>query len=246
MGSSLAFPDGLSARLAQSGVIAVLVIDDASAAVPVARALSDGGVQAIELTLRTEAAWESLRRIRGEVPAMLVGLGTVLTPQQVDRAVEEGAAFAVAPGMNPATVAAAGRAGLPFAPGVCTPSDVELAIAAGCRLLKFFPSGPCGGLPYLRSIAAPFAHLGVRFIPLGGVNEQNAGEYLDDPLVHSIGGSWLAPRSVIAEKQWDVIRRNAQAAATLAGQRGGSVPSPPEAASAAEPSSEQSSGGVQR
>lgn len=220
MDSNWAFPDPLSEQLRQAGVIAVLVIDDADDAVPVAEALSAGGVQAIELTLRTQVAWQALRQIRQHVPSLQVGLGTVLTAQQVQQAVDEGAAFAVSPGLNPATVAAARAAGLPFAPGICTPSDIELAVAAGCRLLKFFPCAPSGGLPYLRSIAAPFEHLGVQFIPLGGVNEESLNDYLAEPLVHSIGGSWLAPRPLVAGKQWDQIRlRAAQAIAQLRAAR---------------------------
>jgi len=173
--------DSLSRHLRQTGVIAVLMIDRADDAVSLARALLAGGVDSIELTLRTEAALECLRRIRREVPEMTLGVGTILTPQQVNQAKEAGASFGVAPGMNPRVVAEALRIGLPFAPGVCTPTDIELALEAGCRVLKFFPSEPCGGLPYLRTIAAPFMHLGVQFIPLGGVGPANAAQYLSEP-----------------------------------------------------------------
>lgn len=204
--------DSLSRHLRQTGVIAVLMIDRADDAVPLARALLAGGVDSIELTLRTEAALECLRRIRSEVPEMTIGVGTILTPQQVQEAKAAGASFGVAPGMNPRVVSEAQRIGLPFAPGVCTPTDIELALEAGCRVLKFFPSEPCGGLPYLRTIAAPFMHLGVQFIPLGGVGPSNAAQYLSEPSVLALGGSWLAPKSLIAQGDWTAITRLAQEA----------------------------------
>jgi 2-dehydro-3-deoxyphosphogluconate aldolase / (4S)-4-hydroxy-2-oxoglutarate aldolase len=202
---SPAFPDDLRLQLRQTGVIAVLMIDRVEDAVPLARALLDGGLNTIELTLRTSAALQCLRRIRDEVPEMTVGVGTILTPQQANDAKDNGASFGVAPGMNPRVVAEAIRIGLPFAPGVCTPTDIELAIEAGCRVLKLFPSEPCGGLAYLRAIAAPFAHLGVEFIPLGGVGAGNATHYLREPSVLALGGSWLAPKEIIAKSGWDVI-----------------------------------------
>src|SRR5690606_20086760 len=112
-------------------------------------------------------------------------------------------------------VSAAREAKLPFAPGICTPSDIELAIAAGCRVLKFFPCEPSGGLPYLRSIAAPFTHLGVRFIPLGGIDASNAAAYLNDPLIQAVGGSWIAPRPLIEQQAWSAIAENARAASAM-------------------------------
>jgi 2-dehydro-3-deoxyphosphogluconate aldolase / (4S)-4-hydroxy-2-oxoglutarate aldolase len=209
------FPDELYAHLHHSGVIAVLMIDDLADAVPVARALLAGGVDGIELTLRTSVAMEALRLIRAELPEMMVGVGTLLTLQQLHEVKEAGAAFGVAPGMNPRVVAEAARIGLPFAPGVCTPTDIELAVELGCRLMKFFPSEPSGGLPYLRTIAAPFAHLGVKYIPLGGVSASNAEAYLKESCVQALGGSWLAPRELIAAKNWAAIQANAREASEL-------------------------------
>jgi len=210
-----AFSPQLAAQLEELGVVAVLVIDQLRDAVPVAQALAEGGVRAIELTLRTPVALACVREIRAAVPEMLVGVGTILTAQQVDQVVQAGAAFGVAPGMNPLTVEAARRGGLSFAPGVCTPTDIELALQAQCSLLKFFPCEPCGGLPYLRSIAAPFAHLGVRFIPLGGIDLTNAQTYLEEPLIQAIGGSWIAPRALIQQGRWQQITDNASAAKRL-------------------------------
>jgi 2-dehydro-3-deoxyphosphogluconate aldolase/(4S)-4-hydroxy-2-oxoglutarate aldolase len=209
------FPDELSAHLYNSGVIAVLMIDDAADAVPLAQALLAGGVDGIELTLRTAVAMQALRSIRAELPEMMVGVGTILSPQQVHEVKEAGASFGVSPGMNPRVVSEAVRLGLPFAPGVCTPTDIELAVEQGCRLMKFFPSEPSGGLPYLRTIAAPFAHLGVKYIPLGGVNAENAERYLSEPSVQALGGSWLAPRELIARKNWEAITANAREASAI-------------------------------
>ncbi len=209
------FPDSLQARLHRSGVIAVLIIEDADTAVPLAQALLAGGVDAIELTLRTPSALESLRRIHREVPDLLLGAGTILTPQQAAEAKAAGAAFGVAPGMNPRVVDEATRIGLPFAPGVCTPTDIELAVERGCRALKLFPAEQSGGLAYLRAVAAPFSHLGVRFIPLGGITPANAETYLVEPSVLALGGSWLAPRDLVRARDWAALTELARDASEL-------------------------------
>lgn len=209
--TNTAFSPAWRDRIQQSGVIATIILDDPAAAVPLANALCDGGVDCIELTLRTVGALEALRRMSSEVPRALVGAGTVLTPQQVHDCVEAGAKFGVAPGTNLRVVQEARSAGWSFAPGVCTPSDVERALELGCSLLKFFPCEPCGGLTYLRSMAAPFAHLGVQFVPLGGIDEHNAASYLGDPLVPAIGGSWLAPQNLIQQRDWEAITARARA-----------------------------------
>lgn len=201
-----------------TGVIAVLVIEDVNDAVPLTRALLAGGVDCIEVTLRTDAALESLKRIRAEVPEVLVGGGTLLTPQQVNDVKATGAAFGVAAGVNPRVVSEAIRIGLPFSPGVCTPTNIELAVEHGCRQLLFYPSEPCGGLSYLRAVAGPYAHLGLKYIPLGGVNASNAGQYLREPFVRALGGTWLAPRDVIQRKDWLTITANAANASAIVKQ----------------------------
>lgn len=193
-------------------IIAVVTIDNTSHAVPLARTLLEAGIGAIELTLRTPVALDALAAIRQECPDMCVGLGTVLSPEQVMKAVEGDAAFAVAPGLNPRVVEAAREAGLPFAPGIVTPSDIESAVALGCRTLKFFPAEPSGGIGYLKSMAAPYAHLGLRYIPLGGLNVENFTDYLSLDLVPAVGGSWIAPPTLIGSEDWEAIRANAQAA----------------------------------
>jgi 2-dehydro-3-deoxyphosphogluconate aldolase / (4S)-4-hydroxy-2-oxoglutarate aldolase len=218
------FPEDLLARVKQTGVVAVLTIDDAADAVPLARALLEGGVDCIELTLRTQAAIAALQRIKSEVPRILAGVGTILTASQVADVTAAGAAFGVAPGMNPRVVQAAQQAGLPFAPGVLTPSDIEQALEQECRVLKFFPAEPAGGLSYLKSMAAPYAHLNLRFIPLGGLDAQNAERYLAEPLIAAVGGSWIAPRELVRQRQWQKIAGNARQSVETARRVRGVVP----------------------
>ena len=209
------FARELRAAVEQHKIIAVLVVDDAEVAVPLAEALLAGGVRIMELTLRTEAALDALGRIVTGVPEMTAGVGTILTPEQVRRAHGAGAAFGVAPGVNPRVLEAAREAGWSFAPGVVTPSDIEQALEFDCRLLKFFPAEPAGGLKYLQSMAAPYAHLKLGYVPLGGVSPANLGAYIGDPLITAVGGSWLAPRDVIARKDWAVITQNAREACRI-------------------------------
>lgn len=206
------FPTDLHQQIKRSAVVAVLVIDDASNAVPLARALLRGGIDSMELTLRTDAALDSLRAIRDEVPEMLAGIGTILTIEQVDEVVAAGAAFGVAPGLNRRVVEYAQDKGLPFGPGIATPSDIEQGIELGCRTLKYFPAETLGGLPHLKNMAAPYQHLGLDFIPLGGLNANNMSKYLASPLISAIGGSWIAKRDVIAAQDWDTIEANARQA----------------------------------
>ena len=214
--TSQLIPEFLLQRIRETRIIAVVVIDDPNDAVPLADSLLAGGIRAIELTLRTSTALESLRRIRMAFPDMLAGLGTVILPEQVASAVNGGAAFGVAPGFNPDIVRAARSAGLPFAPGVMTPSDIEGAVQLGCRLLKIFPAEPCGGIDFFKSIAVPYAHLNLEYIPLGGLNEKNFTAYLALKNVPAVGGSWIAPRDLIQAKDWATIRENARRAISLA------------------------------
>lgn len=202
-------------RVREAGVVAVLVIDRAEDAVPLAEALLAAGVTAMELTLRTPAALQAVEAVRQQVPAMLAGVGTILTAEQVRQVVDVGGAFGVAPGMNPRVVEEAFRLGLPFGPGICTPSDIERALEFDCRTLKFFPAEPSGGLAYLQSIAAPYAHLGVKYVPLGGVSEANMGSYLKDPSIAAVGGSWIATRETIQARNWEAITRRAGAAIAI-------------------------------
>ncbi len=204
-----AFDPSLAARIEAAGIVAVVVIDRAEDAIRLARALLAGGITVLELTLRTPAAIEALRAIKAEIPELIAGAGTVVSPDQLCAARDAGAAFGVAPGTNARILSAAREFGLPFAPGVATPSDIETALEHGCRLLKFFPAEPSGGLPYLRAIAAPYAHFGLKFIPLGGLAETHLAAWLDDPLVAALGGSWIAPRELIAAGDWPEITARA-------------------------------------
>lgn len=210
-----AFHHELAAQISKCGVIAVLVIDDAEDAVPLAKTLFDNGVSAMELTLRTPAALAALKKIRKEVPQMIAGAGTVLSPAQVDEVYEAGAAFAVAPGLNRRVIERARQLGLSFAPGIMTPSDIEAGIELGCRILKFFPAETTGGLKHLKAMAAPYQHLKLSFIPLGGITAENMQSYVECPLIGAIGGSWIAKREAIAAKDWGSIGKNAAEAAAI-------------------------------
>ena len=213
------FTEVMLEKIRKTGVIAVLVIDDEKDAVPLAEALLAGGVDIMELTLRTPAALGALKRVKAEVPEMMCGAGTVLTVDQVEQVAEAGAAFAVAPGMNSKIVAKAKEIGLPFAPGICTPSDIEAALELGCRLMKFFPAESMGGLKHLKNIAAPYSHLGLQFIPLGGLNQDNMAAYLASSDVIGIGGSWIAKRESIKAHDWATITASAKAATDAVGNR---------------------------
>jgi 2-dehydro-3-deoxyphosphogluconate aldolase/(4S)-4-hydroxy-2-oxoglutarate aldolase len=194
------------------GVVAVLTVEDPVDAVPLAQALQAGGITAIELTLRTPRAIEAIKRIAAELPDILIGAGTVLNRDQLVAVREAGAKFAVAPGCNPSTLRAAKDMGLPFAPGISTPSDIEIAVEHGCRLLKYFPAESSGGLAHLTGMAAPYAHLKLRYIPLGGLTQANMADYLKSPLVTALGGSWIAKPEVIKARDWATITAAAAAA----------------------------------
>ena len=212
---SPAFDSSLLQRIEKCGIIAVLTVNRVEDAVPLARAVLAGGVEVMELTLRTPVAMDALRAIKSAVPEMIAGVGTILTPEQVKEAADAGAAFGVSPGLNPRVVKAARAAGLSFGPGVLTPSEVELAVELGCKLLKFFPAEPSGGLTYLKAMVSPFAHLGLKFIPLGGIDAKNMASFLSDPNIAALGGSWLAPRNLIKARAWEKIADLAAEAAGI-------------------------------
>ena len=194
-------------RLTRGPVIPVIVIEDADDAEPLAEALLAGGLDRIEVTLRTAAAPAALDRILRRFPEMLVGAGTVVTREQARRCVDLGVSFGVAPGFDPETVRLFEHGGVPFIPGVLSPSEIQSAYGQGCTLLKFFPAEAAGGPAMLRALAAPYGPLGIRFCPTGGVSLDNMKEYLALPEVFAVGGSWLASKRQIAEKQWPVITR---------------------------------------
>jgi 2-dehydro-3-deoxyphosphogluconate aldolase / (4S)-4-hydroxy-2-oxoglutarate aldolase len=195
-------------QIARWRVVPIVAIESVEAALPLADALIAGGLPVAEITFRTQAAAAVIRRLRCERPQLLLGAGTVTHPDQVRTAKECGAAFAVAPGVNAKIIRAARDAGLPFAPGVMTPTDIETALDAGAHVLKFFPAAAAGGVKMLTSLAAPFAHLGVRFIPTGGISLDNVQEYLRAKCVLAVGGTWLAPKDDIAAGRWEQIAEN--------------------------------------
>jgi 2-dehydro-3-deoxyphosphogluconate aldolase/(4S)-4-hydroxy-2-oxoglutarate aldolase len=199
-------------NLVDHPVIPVIVIEDAEDAEPLAEALLEGGLGIIEITFRTSAAAEAISRIVSRFPDLAVGAGTVVTPRQAKEAIDAGSRFGLAPGTDPETIGIFGRAGIPFVPGVATPSDIQAAYREGCLLQKFFPAGDLGGAKALKAMAAPYANLGIRFCPTGGVNPDNMADYLSLPSVFSVGGSWIAPKDAIAGKDWKGITEKARKA----------------------------------
>jgi 2-dehydro-3-deoxyphosphogluconate aldolase/(4S)-4-hydroxy-2-oxoglutarate aldolase len=214
MTSVFASPTDALERLRAVRVVPVIVIDDPDDAVPLAHALTDGGLACAEITFRTPRAAEALRRITAEVPELFAGAGTVLTADQAAAARDAGAQFIVAPGFGPRTVDYCLAQGIPVYPGVATPTDIEAALERGLTTLKFFPAEPMGGLAYLKAIAAPYVD--VCFIPTGGVNAANVASYLAFPRVVACGGSWMAPTDWIAAKQFDRIRDESRRAVNAA------------------------------
>ena len=199
-------------------VIPVIVIEDASDSEPLAEALLEGGMDVIEVTCRTAAAPEAMARIKKAFPEMLLGAGTVVTPDQAKMCIDTGVGFGLAPGLNPDTVEFFQRNDTLFIPGVMTPSEIEKGLSLGCQMLKFFPAGAAGGVNMLKNFAAPYAPLGVQFCPTGGVNLDNMNEWLSLPVVSAIGGSWLATKQQIADKQWSVITGQVKAALAKAAE----------------------------
>ncbi|TFD46916.1 bifunctional 4-hydroxy-2-oxoglutarate aldolase/2-dehydro-3-deoxy-phosphogluconate aldolase [Cryobacterium frigoriphilum] len=204
--------DGVLARLQRVGIVPVLVADDVSGAGDLADALVSGGLPVAEVTLRTAAGLDTIRRMaaRGD---MLVGAGTVLTADQVDQVVDAGASFVVSPGFSLEVVERCHRHGVSVVPGVATATEVQAAVAAGLSHVKFFPAGKLGGRPMIETFAEPFA--GVRFMPSGGVSAANVADYLASPAIFAAGGSWMASKSLIAEKRFDDIARLSREASAL-------------------------------
>lgn len=211
--------DALSAH----AVVPVIALDDPAAALPLADALIEGGLPVAEITFRTAAARATIEAIARARPEMLVGAGTVLDEAQLDQAVDAGARFALSPGLDAGVLAHAAKRGLPFAPGIMTPTDLQAALRAGCRMVKFFPAMPAGGPSMLKNVAAPYLHTGIRFNPTGGVSMDNLADWLAIPEVAAVGGTWIATRADIAAGNWSKITANARAAvARIAEIRGNS------------------------
>ncbi len=206
-------------KITARSLIAVLIVDEIEEAVDAANALLKGGVSVIELALRTSVAFEAIRAVIDNCPDMLVGAGTVLQPGQVENAVKAGAHFALSPGINKDVIREAADIKLPFVPGISTPSELQQAIDLDCRQVKLFPAEPLGGLPYLMGLASPYKHLQVKYIPLGGVNISNMGDYLSYPDVMAVGGSWLTPKGVIKEGAWEKVTDMAKISIKMIGMQ---------------------------
>ena len=190
-------------KLSLAGLVPVIAINDAEDAVPLCKALSDGGLPVAEITFRTAAAEEAIRRVHQELPNVLLCAGTVLTCEQVDRAVNAGAAAIVSPGLNPEVVKYCISKNIPVCPGTANPSDIEAALSLGLNAVKFFPAETLGGLKLIKAMAAPYTT--VKFMPTGGINEKNMLDYLAFDKILCCGGSWMCPKDAIAAKDWDRI-----------------------------------------
>lgn len=204
---------GLEAILKQAPVVPVLVIDDVALAVPLARALVEGGLPVLEITLRTKAAPDCIRAIRAEVKNAIVGSGTVLDAQGLEISEELGCAFAVSPGATPALLDAAKGSKTPLLPASRSPSETMFLLEKGYALQKFFPAEQSGGAAYLGAVASPLPQ--VRFCPTGGITAEIAPSYLKLANVITVGGSWMAPKALLAAKDWAAITKLSAAAASL-------------------------------
>jgi 2-dehydro-3-deoxyphosphogluconate aldolase/(4S)-4-hydroxy-2-oxoglutarate aldolase len=189
----------------QQRLVCVAVIEKTDDAVPLTEALIAGGLNCIEVTFRTAGAAESIARIRKNLPNAIVGAGTLLTPDQVKQAVDAGAQFGVSPGLSEAVSKAAHENKFPLFPGVITPGEIMRALELGWKHLKFFPSETFGGVNALKALIGPFGHTGVKFIPTGGITAATLPNYLAIPQVAAVGGSWMAEKKLVAEKDWAKI-----------------------------------------
>lgn len=190
-------------KIQEIGIVPVVVLNDAKDAAPLAKALCDGGLPCAEVTFRTDAAEESIRIMTEQFPDMLVGAGTVLTTEQVDRAVAAGAKFIVSPGLNPRIVKYCVEKGILITPGCSNPSDIEIALENGLEVVKFFPAEPAGGLKMIKVMAAPY--VGVKFMPTGGINQTNVRDYLAYDRILACGGSWMVKGSLVDAGEFDKI-----------------------------------------
>lgn len=194
-------------------VVPVLIVDNAKDAVPLARALVAGGLKAIEITMRTPAALDAIRAVADEVEGAVAGAGTILNAAHFDQAIKAGSQFIVSPGATKNLIDAASSSDIPLLPGAGSPSEIMTLLDAGINVMKFFPAEQSGGVGYLKSLASPFG--GVLFCPTGGISLKNAKDYLSLPNVVCVGGSWVAPKNMVAAGDWDGITKLAAEASAL-------------------------------
>ncbi len=205
-----------------SRILPAVTLEDQTVAIRVAEAILEGGLNIMEVPFRTKDAAASIKSIKDQLPEMIIGAGTILSVSQLHEAQASGAQFGLAPGYNPAVVREAKKLGFPFIPGVMTPSEVELALEAGCLIQKLFPAAQLGGVAMLKALHGPYRHTGVQFIPMGGVSLDNMQEYLSQQNVLAIGGSWLAGKKLLQAGDYESVRRNTAEAV-------GKVEKPPKA-----------------
>lgn len=205
--------DKILEEIEKIGIVPVIVIDRTEDAVPLARALCEGGLPAAEVTFRTAAAKDAIAAIRREFPEMIVGAGTVLTTEQADEAIESGAQFVVSPGLNPEVVKHCMNRGVTMLPGCSSPTDIEKAMSLGLSEVKFFPSEQIGGLPAIKAMSAPYGR--VRFMPTGGLNAKNMSAYLAEPKIIACGGSFMVTKELISAGNFDRVRQLTEEAVKL-------------------------------
>ena len=200
-------------QVAACGVVPVVVLEDEAQAVPTARALLAGGINAMEITFRTAAAKGSIARVAKEVPEMIVGAGTVVNLQNLHDAVDAGAKFIVCPGSDPEVIAEAIKLNVPITPGVVTPSEIMIGLKLGLKVFKFFPAENYGGLKTIKALCGPFPQ--IKFLPTGGINQANAAEYFKNPKILAVGGSWMVTKDMVAAGDFEGITAKSKAATDL-------------------------------
>ena len=203
------FSKELLDKITKSKIVAGFSVQNLDDAIPIAKSLMEGGINVIELTLRTKNSLKAVEMIAKSVQDMVIGVGTILTTDQLLQVKDNGAHFGVSPGLNKRVLQYAAEIDFSFAPGIATPSDLDCAIDMGYRFVKFFPAEGMGGVNYLKSISAPFSHLDVKYFPLGGINSNNMNEYLSIDNVIAIGGSWIVKDQLVLNKQWKEITKRA-------------------------------------
>ena len=200
-------------QVAACGVVPVVVLEDVEQAIPTAKALLKGGINAMEITFRTSAAKASIEKVAKEVPEMIVGAGTVVNVQQVHDAVEAGAKFLVSPGSDAEVIAEAIKLGVPITPGVVTPSEIMIGLKLGLKVFKFFPAENYGGLKTIKALSGPFPQ--IKILPTGGINQSNVAEYFKNPKILAVGGSWMCTKDMISSGDFDGIAEKSAAATAL-------------------------------
>ena len=200
-------------QVAACGVVPVVVLEDAEQAVPTAKALLKGGINAMEITFRTSAAKASIAKVAAEVPDLIVGAGTVVNVEQLHDAVEAGAKFIVSPGSDADVISEAARLGVAMIPGVVTPSEIIMGLKLGVKVFKFFPAESYGGLKTIKALSGPFPQ--IKFLPTGGINQGNAAEYYKNPKILAVGGSWMVTKDMVAAGDFNAITEKSKAATDL-------------------------------